>query len=71
MSFVEVNFFGVYIAPITVLMALAWVITITARRLAARAGLLRHVWHPPLFVCGVYIIVLSSITLLLAGRAWS
>ena len=36
------------------------------RRLADRFGLLRHVWHPALFVFATYMIVLSSIVLLAA-----
>lgn len=66
MRFTEVNLFGVYVAPISVLMVAAWVVTITLRRLAARFGLLSYVWHPALFVFAVYMIVLSSSVLLLA-----
>lgn len=66
MSFTEVNIFGVYVAPISVLMLVAWVITMLLRRLASRFGLLRYVWHPALFVFSVYLIVLSSITLAMA-----
>ena len=68
MSFTEVNLFGVYVAPISVMMAVAWVITIALRRIATRFGLLRYVWHPALFMFAVYIIVLSSWTLIIA---WS
>jgi hypothetical protein len=68
MSFTEVNLFGVYVAPISVMMVVAWVITIALRRIATRFGLLRYVWHPALFVFAVYIIVLSSWTLIIA---WS
>ena len=68
MSFTEVNLFGVYVAPISVMMVVAWVITIALRRIANRFGLLRYVWHPALFVFAVYIIVLSSWTLIIA---WS
>ena len=67
MRFNEINLFGVYIAPIALLLVLAWVITIGLRRIAAYGGLLRYVWHPSLFVFSVYMIVLSSL-LLLAGR---
>jgi hypothetical protein len=66
MSFTEVNLFGVYVAPISVMMVVAWVITIALRRIANRFGLLRYVWHPALFVFAVYIIVLSSWTLIIA-----
>jgi protein AaeX len=60
MSFTEVDLFGVYVAPISVMMVAAWFITIALRRFASRFGLLRYVWHPALFVFAVYIIVLSS-----------
>jgi hypothetical protein len=60
MSFTEIDVFGVYVAPISVMMVVAWFITIALRRSASRFGLLRYVWHPPLFVFALYIIVLSS-----------
>jgi hypothetical protein len=66
MSLTEVNLFGVYVAPISVMMVVAWFITIALRRIATRFGLLRHVWHPALFVFAVYIIVLSSWILIVA-----
>jgi protein AaeX len=68
-SFTEVNLFGVYVAPISVIMVAAWVVTIGLRRFAARFGMLRYVWHPALFAFSVYIIVLSSMVLLAAR--WS
>jgi len=64
--FAEIDIFGVYVAPMSVMMVAAWIVTITLRRVAARFGLLRFVWHPSLFVFAVYMIVLSSITLLVA-----
>lgn len=66
MRFTEVNLFGVYIAPISVIMVAAWFVTIWLRWGAARFGLLRYVWHPALFVFAVYMIVLSSMVLLVA-----
>jgi hypothetical protein len=66
MSFTEINLFGVYVAPISVMMVVAWFITIALRRIATRFGLLRYVWHPALFVFAVYIIVLSSWILIVA-----
>jgi hypothetical protein len=65
-SFTEINLFGVYVAPISVMMVAAWVVTITLRWSAARFGLLRYVWHPALFVFSVYTIVLSSMVLVAA-----
>jgi hypothetical protein len=66
MSFTEINLFGVYVAPISVMMVVAWFITIALRRIAARFGLLRYVWHPALFMFAVYMIVLSSGILIVA-----
>ena len=68
MRFTEINLFGVYIAPISSMMVAAWMLTITLRRSAARFGLLRYVWHPSLFVFAVYMIVLSTIVLIVATR---
>jgi protein AaeX len=68
MRFIEIDLFGVYIAPISLLLVVAWVIAIGLRRVAARFGWLNHVWHPALFTFSVYLIVLSSITLWIASR---
>ena len=66
MKFVEVNLLGVYVAPISVMMVAAWFVTLVLRRIAGRFGLLAYVWHPALFVFAVYIIVLSSIVLVIS-----
>jgi hypothetical protein len=66
MRFVEVNLFGVYVAPFSVIMLAAWLFVIALRRLADRYGLMRYVWHPALFLFSVYVIVLSSIVLIAA-----
>ena len=66
MKFVEVDLFGVYVAPISVMMVGAWFVTMVLRRVAGRFGLLAYVWHPALFVFAVYIIVLSSIVLVIS-----
>jgi hypothetical protein len=66
MSFTDVNLFGVYVAPISVMMVVAWVILIPLRRVANHFGLLRYVWHPALFVFAVYMMLLSSIVLIVA-----
>jgi hypothetical protein len=63
MRFAEVDLFGVYVAPMSVMMAAAWLVLVGLRRAADHFGLLRHVWHPALFVFAFYIIVLSSIVL--------
>jgi protein AaeX len=58
--FTEINVLGVYVAPMSLMMVGAWVVTIALRRVASRFGLLRYIWHPALFVFAVYMIVLSS-----------
>jgi protein AaeX len=62
MKFAEIDLFGVYVAPISLLMVVAWVVTIGLRRLAVQVGLPRCVWHPALLVFAIYVIVLSSLT---------
>jgi hypothetical protein len=64
--FSEINLFGVYVAPISILIVAAWIATIALRRVANRFGLLSFVWHPALFVFAIYMILLSSIVLLIA-----
>jgi hypothetical protein len=66
MSFAEIDLFGIYVAPISLMMVGAWFVTIALRRVASRFGLLQYVWHPALFVFATYIIVLSSWILLVA-----
>lgn len=63
MRFTDINLFGVYVAPISIMMIEAWFVTFVLGRVAGRWGLLRYVWHPALFVFAVYIIVLSTIIL--------
>ena len=66
MRFVEIDLFGVYVAPISIILVAAWMVTIGLRRISAGFGLLRHVWHPALFIFAVYMVVLSSIVLTIA-----
>lgn len=63
MRFSEINLFGVYVAPIALMMIAAWVIVMVIRRAADAVDLLRYVWHPALFGFAVYVIVLSSMVL--------
>jgi hypothetical protein len=66
MNLAEIDLFGVYIAPISVMMVAAWVVTMALRRIASRSGLLAYVWHPALFVFAMYIIILSCWILVVA-----
>jgi hypothetical protein len=66
LKFVEINLLGVYVAPMSILMLAAWLVTIAFLRVAVRFGLLRLVWHPALFVIAAYTIALSSMVLVIA-----
>ena len=70
MKFNEINLFGLYVAPITLIMAVAWVIYVLAsahrRPLWPDTAL---VWHPALFELALYVIILSSIVIVIAR--WS
>jgi protein AaeX len=67
LKFSEINLLGVYVAPMSMMMLAAWLATLALLRVVGRFGLLRHVWHPALFVLAMYIIALSSLVLITAG----
>jgi protein AaeX len=66
MRFTEINLFGLYVAPITVIMAVAWIAYALLRRGGARVGLSQYVWHPALFELALYVIILASAVLIIA-----
>ena len=66
MRFAEIDLLGVYVAPIFVMMVAAWPVVAVIERVAVRVGVMRHVWHPSLFLMSAYVIVLSSIVLAVA-----
>jgi hypothetical protein len=43
LKFVEIDALGVYIAPISLMLVAAWIVTTALRRVASRFGLLHHV----------------------------
>jgi protein AaeX len=67
MRFTEINLLGVYVAPMSVMLVAAWFVTTGLGRVARHFGLLNYVWHPALFVLAVYMIVLSSMVLIVAS----
>ena len=69
MRLAEINLFGVYVAPISLMLVGAWLLIMALRAVAGRFGLLRYVWHPALFVFSVYIIILSSWILIVTRSA--
>jgi len=66
LKFFEINLFGVYVAPMSILMLAAWLATVALLRVAGRFGWLDLVWHPALFVLAMYMIALSSMILAIA-----
>ena len=42
MRFTEINVFGVYVAPMSLMMVAAWFVTVALRRGASLFGLLRY-----------------------------
>jgi hypothetical protein len=72
MPFPEVDIFGIYVAPIAILMLMAWLLLVFIRRIAYRLGFFTYeVWHPALFNAALYLILLSGLVLALAGRGSS
>jgi protein AaeX len=66
MRFNEINLFGLYVAPIAVILGVAWIAYLLIRRAGDRAGLSGQVWHPALFELALYVIIVSSIVLVVA-----
>jgi hypothetical protein len=52
MKFVEVDLFGVHVAPLSLLIVVA-VALVVLRQTSDRFGLLRHVWDPALVAIGM------------------
>ena len=69
MRFNEINLFGLYVAPIVVVMGVAWIVYLLVRRAGDRFGLTGLVWHPALFDLALYVIIVSSIVVVIAR--WS
>jgi hypothetical protein len=67
MKFTEVDFFGIYVAPISVMLIAAWLLLVPLRRIGDRLELSRQVWHPALFWFAGYMILLSVIVHLVAA----
>ena len=63
MTFHEINIFGVYLAPISLIIVAAYVAYVALRRAGALVDLERKVWHPALFDLAVYVILLSLLIL--------
>ena len=51
MRFTEINLFGVYVAPISLMLVVAWVFTIGLRRFAARRSVFISIKCPRASFC--------------------
>lgn len=58
--FGDFNLFGVYVPRILVLALIAYVLNLVLRRVLARLGVYRLVWHPGLFDLALYVLVLGG-----------
>ncbi len=57
----EFELFGVYLPPMFVYVAMAWVVWRVIRMVLLRIGFYRWVWHAPLFGIASFLIVLAAI----------
>jgi hypothetical protein len=64
MKFAEINLFGVYVAPISLMIFGVRLARIALRRIASRVGLLRRVWHPALRVFAAHVLAYWMILIL-------
>jgi hypothetical protein len=57
----EFSLYGVFVPTLIALMLAAFVVLLGLQFLLLRAGVYRHVWHPPLFNFALYILVLGAL----------
>ena len=65
----EVDVGGIYVAPIVVYAIATLPLFLILRSVLGHLGVLRTVWHPALFELALYVIIVSSIVLVMAR--WS
>ena len=63
----NVDVYGFYIAPFAADVVITLVLFIPMRRLLARLGINRYVWHPNLFEIALFSIMLCLIVLIQAS----
>jgi len=57
----EFSLHGVFIPTLMGLMLAAFLVFLGLHQLLLRAGVYRHVWHPPLFNFALYVLVLGAL----------
>ncbi|SAI74622.1 component of multidrug efflux system [Bordetella ansorpii] len=59
----EFSFHGIYFPWLLVLGVIAWAVNWALRRVLARAGFYRLVWHPALFDLALFVVLLYGTSL--------
>jgi hypothetical protein len=57
----EFSLYGVFIPTLIALMLAAFLLFLGLQWLLLKAGVYRHVWHPPLFNFALYVLVLGAL----------
>lgn len=57
----EFDLYGVYVPSFAAWMLIAFVASVPIRRLLARLGFYRFVWHRPLFDLALYVLLLGAV----------
>jgi hypothetical protein len=57
----EIDLYGVFVSPLVIWVAIALPLTALLRRLLARAGLYRFVWHRPLFDLALLVMMVYGV----------
>ncbi|WP_244919748.1 DUF1656 domain-containing protein [Rhizobium grahamii] len=61
MIYRDVVIYGVFLPGLLVVAIAALVASLFIRRLAARVGLARQVWHPELFNLAIFVLLLTTL----------
>ncbi|WP_232628731.1 DUF1656 domain-containing protein [Methylobacterium sp. Leaf118] len=57
----EFDLYGVFVPSLGAWMLIAFALSLPLRRLLARAGVYRLVWHRPLFDLALYVVLLGAV----------
>ena len=57
----EIDLYGVFVSPLLIWVAIALPLTAILRRVLARIGLYRFVWHRPLFDLALLVMMVGAV----------
>ena len=63
----ELNIYGVFVPALFAWVVIAFAVFVPLRRVLARSGLYRFVWHRPLFDLALYVVLLGAVVSLATG----